>query len=92
MRWQNPVTYDVTAISEVFHTRELHEDFSDASCYFQWDVLVAEFAEVLRGSYSVRDTELDDLLDYFEKLDRRYNLDEDREELLEMLETAEWLD
>jgi Ca-activated chloride channel homolog len=91
-RWQDPETYEVTEIREVFHTRELHEDFSDASFYFQWDVLVAEFAEVLRESYWARDTELDDMLDYFERLDRRYNLDEDREELLEMVETAEWLD
>ena len=91
-RWADPEDREVTEISEVIHTRDLHDTFSEASFYFQWDVLVAEFAEVLRDSYWARDTALDDLLEYFEALDDRYNLDEDREECLEMVETAEWLE
>ncbi len=90
-RWQDPDDYEVTEISEVIHTRDLQDTFSEASFYFQWDVLTAEFAEVLRDSYWARDTDLDDLRDYFEALDHCYNLDEDREELLDMVETAEWL-
>jgi Ca-activated chloride channel family protein len=91
-RWADPEDREVTEISEVIHTRDLHDAFSEASFYYQWDVLVAEFAEILRDSYWARDTDLDDLLEYFEALDRRYNLDEDRAELLDMVETAEWLD
>ena len=91
-RWKDPEDLEVTEIHEVIHTRELHDAFSETSFYYQWDVLTAEFAEILRESYWARDTDLDELLDMVEALDHRYNLDEDREEMLDMVQTAVRMD
>ncbi|HKJ26073.1 MAG TPA: von Willebrand factor type A domain-containing protein [Anaerolineales bacterium] len=68
LRWQDPDTYRIEEISETIDTRDLERSFRDTSPYFQMDVLVAEFGEILRDSYWAQDTRFRDILQYAEDL------------------------
>jgi Ca-activated chloride channel family protein len=68
LRWQDPDTYRIEEISETIDTRDLERSFRNASPYFQMDVLVAEFGEILRDSYWADGSSFDDILDYAEDL------------------------
>ena len=68
LRWENPDTYRVEEISETFTTRELEDSFRLADEYFQMDVLVAEFAEILRDSYWANGSDFEDILDNADRL------------------------
>jgi Ca-activated chloride channel homolog len=50
MRWQDPDTHQVVELSKDFYTTELHDQFEEADPYFQRSVVVAEYAEILKGS------------------------------------------
>ncbi|NSW52666.1 MAG: von Willebrand factor type A domain-containing protein [Anaerolineae bacterium] len=91
LRWQDPETGQVTEINRVIRTEDLYDEFDEADPYYQWDVLTAEFAEVLRDSYWAEDVDLDDLLEEFDRLYGWFERDNDRDELIEMVETAAWL-
>ncbi|MEN8242086.1 MAG: von Willebrand factor type A domain-containing protein [Chloroflexota bacterium] len=68
LRWENPDTHRVEEISETFTTREMEDSFRLADEYFQMDVLVAEFAEILRESYWADGSEFEDVLEYADRL------------------------
>ncbi len=68
LRWQDPDTFRVEEISQTFDTRDLESSFHRADPYFQLDVLVAEFGEILRDSYWAEGNSLRDLLPYAEDL------------------------
>lgn len=68
LRWQDPDTYQIEEISETIDTRDLKRSFQDASPYFQMDVLVAEFAEILRDSYWANGSSFADILYYLDDL------------------------
>ncbi len=70
LRWQDPDTRRVTEISETFDTRDLEERFEDADPYFQWAVVVAEYAEILRDSYWASENSLNDVLREAERISR----------------------
>lgn len=91
LRWEDPESGEVTEVNESIHTHDLADDFEDADPYFQWDVLTAAFADRLRGSYWAEEVEFDDLLDEFERLEEWFWNDDERESLVEMVETADWL-
>lgn len=87
LRWQDPDTYRVHEIDETFYTNNLEDSFRLADPYFQLDVLVAEFAEILRDSYWAEDADLYDVAEYTESL---YGLLEEPEvrEFIELVEQA----
>ena len=92
MRWEDPKNHEITEINESIHTRDLYDDWDEASRYFQWDVLTAEFAEVLRESYWAQDVTFEDILEELEGIGYWYwDEDEDRYEMIDMIETAAWL-
>ncbi len=62
LRWQDPDTREVTEMSQDFETRQMAENFRDASAYFQWSVIVAEYAEILRESYWAQESNPGDVL------------------------------
>jgi Ca-activated chloride channel family protein len=88
LRWQDPDSYRVEEISQTIDTRDLENSFRKASPYFQLDVLVAEFAEILRESYWASDSTFDDILYYAEDLPDRL----ERTEIYEFLELLELAD
>lgn len=87
LRWQDPDNHRVREMSETFYTKELEDSFRLADPYFQLDVLVAEFAEILRDSYWAEDYNLYDLTEYAQGLLRQLEEQEVRE-FVELLEQA----
>lgn len=92
LRWQDADNYRVEEISKTFDTRDLARSFRRADPYFQLDVLVAEFGEILRESYWSEGSSFSELLDYaYALLDRLEN--QEAFEFVELLEKAaslEW--
>lgn len=87
LRWEDPDTYRVEEMSQTFDTRDLENSFYRADPYFQLDVLVAEFGEILRGSYWSEGSNLDDLRPYTnDLLDQLEN--QEVQEFVELVETA----
>lgn len=79
LRWQNPESREVTEISETMDVRDLTERFEDADPYFQWSVVVAEYAEILRNSYWAQESSLEAVLEHAERISR--SLDDDPREI-----------
>jgi Ca-activated chloride channel family protein len=63
LRWGDPETHQVTEMSRDFNVSEMTSDFHRASLYFQRDVLVAEYAEILRESYWAEGSTLNGVYD-----------------------------
>ncbi len=61
LRWEDPDTHEVKEIDGNFHTFDLAKSFDDASLRYQLDVVVAQFAEVLRQSPYAEGATLNDL-------------------------------
>ena len=91
MRWEDPQSHEVTEINKAIATRDLYTAWDEANLYFQWDVLTAEFAEVLRESYWAQDVRYADILEELERIGYWFRDDVDRREMIEMVETAAWM-
>ncbi|MFC1936594.1 von Willebrand factor type A domain-containing protein [Chloroflexota bacterium] len=89
LRWQDPDTGRVYEISEDFYAYEMAENFEDASPYFQLDVMVAEFAEILRDSYWASSS-YEEVLYHTERT-ARYLENPDVYDLLDMMRQAAWI-
>jgi Ca-activated chloride channel family protein len=50
LRWQDPDTREIVEINGNFNTWDLSSSFRSTSAYYQLDVIVAQFAEILRDS------------------------------------------
>ena len=59
MRYEDPDFNEVTEINREFQSSELASSFEESSPRFQLAAVVAEFAEVLRGSYWASDGSLE---------------------------------
>ncbi|MCB9113039.1 MAG: von Willebrand factor type A domain-containing protein [Anaerolineales bacterium] len=92
MRWEDPDTHEVVEISKGFDVEQLARDFHGTSPYFQRAVIVAEYAEVLKGSYWAEDSSLDDV--YEEATSRGISdwHDDDWDEFVELVRMARKLD
>ena len=62
MRWQDPDTHEVIEISRSIDTSAIAARFEESSPSFKLAVMVAEFAEILRGSYWAKQFNLNDLV------------------------------
>lgn len=62
LRWQDPDTGAITEMSQDFSTSQIAESFKEANPYFQWTVVVAEYAEILRESYWAQKSNMGDVL------------------------------
>ena len=58
VRYEDPDTGEVSELSREFQRSELAEGFEEASPRFQMAAVVAEYAELLRGSYWAQDGSL----------------------------------
>ncbi len=63
MRYEDVGLNEVVEINREFHRVDLAESFEEASSRFQFSAVVAEFAEVLRGSYWAREGSLQAVAD-----------------------------
>lgn len=88
LRWQDPDTGDVVEISSDFNTEEMENDFEDADPYFQWSVIVAEYAEVLRESYWAQESSIGAVLAEARRVSEELPYDPDVEEFVELVRKA----
>lgn len=89
LRWEDPETGRVYEITERYFTNDQADSFHRANPYFQLDVLVAEFAEILRDSFWA-DSDIETVLDYAEDILRTLE-EPEVYDFVEMLEDAYWM-
>ncbi len=88
MRWKDPDTHEVVEISREFDTGQMGGSFQDAAPHFQWAVIVAEYAEVLRQSYWAQNVSLDQVLHEAERVSEYMWEDPDASEFVELVRRA----
>ena len=88
LRWQDPDTPEVEELSQGFYTEDLAERFTDADPRFQLTVLVAEYAEVLRGSYWAEGSTLAGVLEEAERIGELLPEDADVTEFVDLVRRA----
>jgi len=88
MRWEDPDTHQVVEISQDFDSRNLVYDFRETDPNFQLAVAVAEYAEILKGSYWAQDSSIDDIYDVARPLDDNLDGDEAIEEFIHLILSA----
>ena len=88
MRWEDPDTHQVMEMSQDIHADELAYDFHEANPYFQRAVVVAEYAEILKGSYWAEGSSLEDVYDEARRLEDYLYRDNAMEEFVDMVELA----
>lgn len=91
MRWQDPDSREVFELSQDIDSTEIAASFSETDPYFQWDVLVAEFAEILRESYWAQDSTLPGMLEDVERVSNLLDEDADIIEFVEIVRRASQL-
>jgi len=88
MRWEDPDTHEVTELSRDFDSGDVAGSFSAAAPHFQWDVVVAEYAEILRGSYWAEGSTLATVLEEAERVGRLLPDDPDVAEFVDLVRRA----
>jgi Ca-activated chloride channel homolog len=88
MRWQDPDTRQVIEISQDYEARQLASDFRETDPYFQRAVIVAEFAEILKGSYWAEDSSMDDVYDEAHRLEDYLYRDDAMQEFVDLVRQA----
>jgi Ca-activated chloride channel family protein len=91
MRWQDPDTRQVIEHSKDFDSSDLAYEFQDADLYFQRSVIVAEFAEILKKSYSAEDSSLASVYHEAQRVSEYLPHDEDMNEFMELIRQATYL-
>jgi Ca-activated chloride channel family protein len=85
MRWKNPGSRRAMEISKDFSAREIGYSFAKADPHFQWDLIVAEYAEILRDSYYASEESLYDVVHQAERVSGQLLEDESVYEFMELL-------
>lgn len=88
MRWQDPDTNQVVEISQDYFVEQVARDFHETDPYFQRAVIVAEYAEILKGSYWAEDSSLDDVYDEARRLEDYLYRDDEMEEFVDLVKQA----
>jgi Ca-activated chloride channel family protein len=88
LRWKNPDSLNSIETSQSFSTNQLASSFDRADPHFQWSVVVAEYAEVLRHSYWARDISLDSVRSEADRISERLSEDEYVYEFLGLMHHA----
>jgi len=88
LRWEDPDSHEVTELSEDFDSGELADSFSAAAPHFQCDVVVAEYAEILRGSYWAEGSTLAAVLEEAGRMSRLLPDDPDVTEFVDLVARA----
>jgi len=88
LRWQDPDTREVVELSKDFDSYQMSESFRRADPHFQWSVVVAEYAEILRDSYWAEDSSLDAVYKEAQWVSEYLPRDEDVSEFVELVRKA----
>jgi Ca-activated chloride channel family protein len=88
MRWEDPDTHQVVEVSRDFDADEFADDFRETDPYFQRAVVVAEYAEILKGSYWADESSMDDVYDEARRLGDYLYRDDEMEEFIDLVREA----
>ncbi len=88
LRWKNPDSRKGIETSEDFYTRQVGSSFNRADPHFQWTVIVAEYAELLRDSYWTREESLASVLNQAQRVSDQLSEDENVFEFMNLLHQA----
>ena len=88
LRWEDPDNHEVTELNQEFTSAELAPSFSSAAPHFQWDVIVAEYAEILRGSYWAGESSLAGVLEEAQRVSTYLTQDQDVTEFVDLVRRA----
>jgi Ca-activated chloride channel homolog len=88
LRWEDPTSHQVQEINGDFNTSNMARSFDDASPRYQLDVVVAQFAELLRHSPYAQETNLNDLRVRAERLSAQIPSDPDISEFARLVGQA----
>ena len=88
LRWQNPDSLKSTETDRSFSTNQLASRFDQTDAHFQWSVVVAEYAEVLRNSYWAKNISLGSVKAEAERVGNRLNEDENVAEFVNLMRQA----
>jgi Ca-activated chloride channel family protein len=88
LRWEDPDTHEVEELNQPFDSGEIAESFAAASPRFQWDVVVAEYAEILRGSYWAEGSTLAAVLEEAQAVSNLLPGDDNVSEFVELVKRA----
>ena len=88
MRWEDPDTHQVVEISQDYDTNQIAFDFEEADPYFQRAVVVAEYAEILKGSYWAEESSMDDVYDEARRISEYIYRDGAMEEFVDLVREA----
>jgi Ca-activated chloride channel family protein len=91
LRWLDPDTLHPSEMLESINTEELQSDFESTDIYFQRDVLVAEFAEILRESYWATPSDLRLVCEHLERISAYFEYAPEIKDLLSMVRSAMYL-
>lgn len=92
VRYADPDTDEVTEIERSISLAEFHEEFEEASPRFQLSTVVAEYAEILRGSYWAQENDLQKLVPDARRVAEYLIDDEDVQEFANLVVTAAGLE
>ncbi len=88
MRWEDPDTHQVVEISQDYDAGQMTFDFQEANPYFQRAVVVAEYAEIMKGSYWAEDSSLDHVYDEAQRISDYLYRDDYMEEFVDLVRDA----
>jgi Ca-activated chloride channel family protein len=88
MRWEDPDTHQVVEISKDYDTSQISSDFRETDPYFQRAVVVAEFAEILKGSYWAEESSMDDVYDEARRIADYLYRDDVMDEFVDLVREA----
>ncbi len=88
LRWEDPDTHEVREINGNFNSWDIAKTFDSASPRYQLDVVVAQFAELLRHSPYSAETNLNDIRVRAERLSTQLSNDSDVLEFAQLVTRA----
>jgi len=88
MRWEDPDTHQIVEISQDYDTSQIASNFEDADPYFQRAVVVAEYAEILKGSYWAEESSMDNVYDEARRISEYMYRNDSMEEFVDLVREA----
>lgn len=89
LRYEVPFEDDYIELTEPVEMDDLSDSVDEAPADLILDACVAEFAEILRGSYWAHDSKMSDVLDLLDELPREMRRREEIREFIRLVERAE---
>jgi Ca-activated chloride channel homolog len=88
LRWENPESNNTLELSQDFYTNQMAGAFNEASPHFQWDVIVSEYAEILRESYWAEGSSLSNVYEEAQRIAHRLSENDDVYEFVDLVRQA----